>query len=429
MLRRAGTPLVLVVVAALLAACGAAAPRAARRSPTTTIPVVRASADGPGLDAFYRPPSPLPPAPPGTLIRREIVSGVPGMPPGATLWRVLYHSRSIYNADVAESGYVVVPPGPAPAGGFPVLSWAHGTTGVADVCAPSRFDAPTVSKLVLVPDLASFTASGFVIAATDYEGLGTPGVHPYLVGESEGRSVLDAARAAGHLPGVRTSPTVIVYGHSQGGHAALFAGELAPRYAPELRLAGVVAAAPATNLSTVMSVAGSPAAAPAMDLLMMGAYAWTSTYRDLPASDVFTPTGSTLAAELVPTLCGFPLHAALAARHATPQLLFRPDLAVIPAVSAHARLNDPGRVHTTAPLLVVQGTADLTVPNFLTDSYVVTMACPDSDTIDYLHYVGASHSGVLTAAAGDITAWIGDRLAGRPPPTTCGAPGDVRTIG
>ena len=120
-----------------------------------------------------------------------------------------------------------------------VVAWAHGTTGVARQCAPSLYPA----ALRWIPGLANAIGRGYVVAATDYPGLGTVGVHPYLIGESEGRAVLDSVRAARHLDGAGANEHFAVWGHSQGGHAVLFAGALAPRYAPELRLAGVAAAA------------------------------------------------------------------------------------------------------------------------------------------------------------------------------------------
>ena len=93
---------------------------------------------------------------------------------------------------------------------------------------------------------------GYIVAATDYPGLGTPGPHPYLVGASEGRAVLDSLRAARELPGAAASSRVGIWGHSQGGQAALYAASLAKEYAPELELAGVAVAAPATDLGTLM---------------------------------------------------------------------------------------------------------------------------------------------------------------------------------
>ncbi len=131
-----------------------------------------------------------------------------------------------------------------------MIAYAHGTTGLADACAPSRAARPigdreTVGGLP-VPALWEF---GFIVAATDYEGLGTPGRHPYIVGGSEARGVLDSVRAARQLPDVEAADTTFALGASQGGHAALFTGEVAPTYAPDVPLAGVVALAPGAELA------------------------------------------------------------------------------------------------------------------------------------------------------------------------------------
>ena len=155
---------------------------------------------------------------PGTLVRADPID----TPAGAHTSHVQYTSRALDGHDVVESGVVVAPDGAPPSGGRPVVSWAHGTTGLADTSAPSL--APGVVDRL--PWLRELLDRGVVIAATDYEGLGTPGPHPYLVGDSEGRSVLDIARAAQQVEGTGANNVVVAMGHSQGGHAALFAGEL-----------------------------------------------------------------------------------------------------------------------------------------------------------------------------------------------------------
>jgi len=344
------------------------------------------------------------------------------------VWRILYHSQSIYGADIAVSGYVVVPPGRPPAGGFPVISWAHGTTGFNDVCAPSLFNdlASAGGPSFDTGPVSAYLAAGFEIAATDYEGLGTPGPHPYLLGESEGRGVLDAARAAQHLPGSQASSTVLIYGHSQGGQSALFAGELAPTYAPDLHVIGVVAAAPATNLSSIVQNSISTSYSSSILLFTVPALlTWSETYHDLPASDAFTSSGANLGRSLVDTGCLTQLLSAMTSRHATPDDFFAPGVDSNSVVASHAKLNDPGRTRTVAPMLVVQGTADTTVPAFLTDMYVQNMACPIGDTIDYLHVNGATHSTVLTDAQAPVLAWMLARVARMPAPSTCAVPGDV----
>ena len=199
-------------------------------------------AGAPGTpDSFYATPRrELPP--PGGLIRSEKLDGAP---PGARAWKVLYSSTGLDGRRIAVSGVVIAPDLPAPAAGRSVVAWAHPTTGVSDACAPSVnpdfFDT--------IPHLLALVALDDVVVATDYPGLGTAGVHPYLVGESEGRAVLDSVRAAKGIPEAGAGARFAVWGHSQGGQAALFAGQLARTYAPELALAGVAAIAPATNLA------------------------------------------------------------------------------------------------------------------------------------------------------------------------------------
>jgi pimeloyl-ACP methyl ester carboxylesterase len=227
---------------------------------------------------------------------------------------------------------------------------------------------------------------------------------------------------------VRTSDTVIIYGHSQGGQAALFAGELAPTYAPDLHIAGVVAAAPATGLSTILGVLTTQVGQGILEFTMPVAYTWARTYRDLPLSDLFTPEGGQVAASLVTRGCLPALLSAIASRHLSATSLFLPGAATNPVVVAHAKLNDPGRVKDPAPLLVVQGTADTTVPPALTDVYVTGSACPIGDTIDYLHVTGATHDTVVDVSVPTITEWMTERLADKAPPSTCGRPGDVEPL-
>ena len=140
----------------------------------------------------------------------------------------------------------MLPRGKPPKGGWPVVSWAHGTSGIADSCAPSR-DPKGPYTFYAATQFSAWLKAGYAIANTDYEGLGTPGVHPYLVGRSEGRGVVDIVRASRQLDG-RLARRYVIAGHSQGGHAALFAAGLGPKWAPELRLRGVAAYAPASHL-------------------------------------------------------------------------------------------------------------------------------------------------------------------------------------
>ncbi len=327
--RTVWTILVVVASSAVLAGCGSSAA-------STT--VAGGSATLSAIPAFYTPPRPLPAASPGTLIRAVKVTGVTGVPAGATVWRVLFHSTTIYGADEAESGYVIAPSTLAPAGGYPIIAWAHGTSGFAAQCAPSLFtNAGGGSGPYIIPALGRYLKAGYVIAAADYQGLGVAdGVHPYLLGASEGMAVLDATRAARQLNGLHTSPIVIIYGHSQGGHAALFAAQMAPSYAPELHVIGVVAAAPATGLSTLIAVIGSSLGAQFMPYSIPAAYSWTQTYDDLPIAGIFSAAGARFAATEVTRGCSDQVAAAIAAYHLRPAQVFVQGAEADPVVVAHA---------------------------------------------------------------------------------------------
>lgn len=210
----------------------------------------------------------------GALIRHEpLADGDGAFVEGAgAMYRVLYESTSGTTARLGEpiavSGLVAFPQGPAPKGGWPVVSWAHGTVGSADICAPSM-DAYVASglgdeglgllrKINKAPHalLGALLRAGWAVAMTDYEGLGTRGNHPYLLGESEGRGVLDIVPAARQLADQTDHPALskryAIVGHSQGGQAALFAAHLASRtenpYPTQGKLVGVAALAPASNL-------------------------------------------------------------------------------------------------------------------------------------------------------------------------------------
>jgi Secretory lipase len=196
--------------------------------------------------AFYRAPSSEVAGAPGTLIRQEVIDGAPL---GATAYRVLYRSTGLDDKLILVSGVVIVPQGDPPPGGRPIVAWAHPTSGIVPRCAPSL----AIFLFQQIQGLRSFVRDGYVVAATDYPGLGTVGPHPYLVGASEARAVIDSVRVAGQLPGAGTGKEFVVWGHSQGGHAALFTGLIAKTYAPELDLLGVAAAAPATDLVTLMN--------------------------------------------------------------------------------------------------------------------------------------------------------------------------------
>jgi len=391
MFRVGRKPAVVVLATLAVASVTFSAPASARKVP-----------NGPEGDAFYQPPDPLPKAKAGTLIRAQPIEA----PSGARAWRVLYHSRTALGDDIVVSGMVVKPSGAAPKGGRPIVSWAHGTTGTADSCVPSKSGNPAN-----IPFLLELLDAGYVVVATDYEGLGPPGLHPFLVGQSEGKGVLDVARAARQLP-TGASRDLLVYGHSQGGHAALFAGELASSYAPELELLGVAAGAPPADIELILPAAASiPAAA---NYFIEATGGFHAAYPQADPADFLTPE-ALAKLPLLEELCSGDIGDAF---RAIPEGLTTRSPGDVPPWPKLMRKNSAGNRKTEAPVLVFQGGADPLVLPALTDAFA-RKACDRGDTLDYRVYAGEDHVGALFAARDDILAFFAARLDGDTPTSTC----------
>ncbi|WP_397557661.1 alpha/beta fold hydrolase [Microbacterium alkaliflavum] len=200
----------------------------------------------PGVDEFYAQPPDAADGDPGGLVKSEALLGAPL---ASSAWRIMYRSTTADGDPVVVTGTVVVPWGPTPPGGRTVVAWGHPTTGSARDCAPSYGFDPFVG----IEGLRWLLLRGYAVVATDYTGMGTDGPDSYLVGGTAGANMLDAVRAARELLGAQASDRVILWGHSQGGQAALFAAERAADYAPELDIRAVAVAAPAADLLGLMS--------------------------------------------------------------------------------------------------------------------------------------------------------------------------------
>jgi pimeloyl-ACP methyl ester carboxylesterase len=277
-----------------------------------------------------------------------------------------------------------------------------------------------VSGTSTLDDLAALVRDGDVVAAADYRGLGSPGQHPYLVGAGEGEDVLDAARAARSLVGAGASDRVAVLGFSQGGQAALFAGELAPRYAPELDLVGVAAVAPVTSVLELAPTGDAPPPSGQSAFTAMVLYAWAKHYRTFDLQKVLTregladlPAVSTSCVDAVASL-----YDAVA-----PATFFQPGWEAVPAVQAANRANVPGDSPTAAPILVVQGTADEVVPPARTTRFVAGQLCRQQyDSVDYVLEPGLGHSQALDGSAPLIDGWLQGRFAGTAGEDSCTLP-------
>ena len=365
---------------------------------------------GPAGLKFYSPPKKTPKAH-GKLIWARKAGGVVPLSSASSTQNVLYTSKSPLGKRVVVSGSVSIPKGKAPAGGWPVISYAHGTTGIADKCAPSRNRAngpatPYISYTDGI--LNSWLKAGYAIARTDYQGLGTPGVHPFLIGKAEGRSVLDIVSAARDLS-PKISKRYLIAGHSQGGHAALFAAGESSTYSPSLKLRGTLAYAPASHLRLQASLLPSlttPSSLTALaSLIVRGALAVDSSINpDALLSDPVLAFYPQTDSECLSRLAESDNLGGIA-----PSELIR-DGADTSGLFDLLDKQNPA-VKTSQPILLAQGTNDTTTFPFLTDSLNGELVAL-GDSVDYRKYEGADHGGVIDAAAADSITFFESRLPG-----------------
>jgi pimeloyl-ACP methyl ester carboxylesterase len=394
-MRRAVAALALVALL-VAAACGSASAAKVRRGPSGT--------------AFYTPPAKLPGKAHGDLIWARPLTGADALAGGSNTL-VLYRSEGSNAKPVAVSGTVTVPRGKPPKNGWPVITYDHGTTGIADVCAPSRDTGSAPVHLYnsyAFPLLERWVKAGYAVVRTDYQGLGTPGTHEYLVGREEGRSTLDIVRAARELdPSI--SKRVVIAGHSQGAHAALWAAALAPTWTHELDLRGTVAFAPASHISEqipAVRAAKSPGGGLSGEIALI-----------LRGLDVFMPgigvrsILSDKALALYPEIeskCLPELGQPDSFGGLAPADMVRSD-ADLSRLASGLDASDPENLKIATPLDVEQGKADTTVLPGLTDDLVKQLRGRGTKTV-YRTYPNVTHSGVVVSAAGHATAYIEKHL-------------------
>lgn len=348
--------------------------------------------------------------PPGSIIRQEPVIGGPL---GTVTTRILYRSTGLGGEPIAVSGMVITPLGPPPSGGRPIVAWAHPTSGVVPHCAPSL----ALTFFQQVQGLLQMVERGYVVVATDYPGLGTAGPHPYLIGQSEARAVLDSVRATRSMPN-GSGNRFAVWGHSQGGHAALFTGLIARRYAPDLQLVGVAAAAPATELGVLMrddftTIGGK-------NLTAMALWSWTRVF-DAPLDQVVAasaiPVVNELAEVCIESLIDI-FTRRLEERPLQGKFLIVPDLTKVEPWRGIMLCNTPGPLPRDIPLFIAQGTADNVVIPSVTEAYV-RRQCGAKSAVRVVMIPGQGHAFIARDSATAAVQWMADRFAGAPPPSDC----------
>ncbi len=361
-------------------------------------------------DAFYS--APLDPATrQGVLLKREVFAA--GVPDGAEAWRILY-TTTRHDGAPAVASAIVMAARQRPAGPRPVILWTHGTTGVMPGCAPALIDAPFAN----VPGVQPLLERGWVYVATDYVGQGTVSPHPYLIGEGEARSALDALRAARSLPELPLADPAVVWGHSQGGHAALWTGLIAPRYAPELDIRGVAAVAPASDLGALIKDIQHTVIGRVMTSYVLQAY--SAHYSDVRFDDYAAGIRGTLARAMASRcLAGRGALAAVGVAVVASGTVFTTPPTSGPP-GRRLEENAP-RQPLAMPVLLGQGLADDLVLPAVQQQFVRGL-CERGATLRFVAYAGRDHLSVVAPDSpfiDDLVTWTAERFAGKPVASGC----------
>ena len=386
----------------------------------------------PKRSTVYDAPNPLPHGKHGDLIwATEIKTEIPG----ARAWKVLYISMDIHDVVVPVSGMVIAPTGKAPDDGRPVVSWAHGTTGIARNCAPSMVDNPAKEASFYffpdssdemdsgIPGLTQMIAAGYVVAATDYSGLGAPGFHQYLIGPTAARNVLDAAVAAQQIPQAGAGKSGVVIGWSEGGQAAVWAAQIADYVSDSSKILGTVALAPVNTLEqskieNQMIAEGKKLPLQTTIETIMAQYASTVAFPELQLSDVLTPFGIDFIKESAKCQCSHHMGQSLDYMQKWKGAATRPDPQNQEAWLKRIEQMALGNVPAQIPIAVYQGDDDPTIFPAATEAYVKKARAAGTN-ISYSHYADTDHLRIPMRAQADFLTWIADRFARKPAPSSC----------
>lgn len=361
------------------------------------------------VEGFYQTPDPVPAYPPGTLLQYQRIDDLDIG--GSSAYRIMYVSRSLQGEPIAVTGTSLVPLAAAPPDGRRLLGMAHGMTGIADQCAPSK--APNVSEVVLT---GSFVEAGYLVSMTDFEGLGTPGRHPFVVGESEGRSTIDAIRAAGQLPDANAGNQLALAGYSQGGHGSLFAGQLTDEWAPELDHVATFSGAPGTELDVIAAVV--PDVPNLAGVFYMGVAGFNAAYPEADLSLLLTPQGIE-ELDVVDQGCSGHVYQHYAGLN--PDDLLQPGYTEVEPWATLTQENNPGHEATEAPIFVFHSTEDELIPYQLSEIMMDRM-CSNGQVIERVTPAAGGHGGATPAAYQAAFDWIQARFEGEPVNSSCASP-------
>jgi alpha-beta hydrolase superfamily lysophospholipase len=324
---------------------------------------------------------------------------------------VLYTTTGLNGEPIPVSGLILAPEGESDTP-RPVLAYSRGTVGVIPACGTSYLSDPFAN----IPNAQILIDEGFVITATDYPGLGTSGVHPYLVGTIEAASVLDSVRVARQLA-TGAGDTFASWGNSQGGHAALWTAQTAAAYAPELTLIGVAASAPAIDLSGIFSFNyGTSGGA---FVVSMALYAWSFFYPEIDLDALITPeyrASFEAAAQSCFTNPYGILLLGLQSKISPPEDYLAFDPLETEAYRQVIEANTPSG-DINVPILITHGAADTLIP-IEGSINAAAMRCERGEDVQLVRYPATEHDSSAHAGL-MVIGWIQDRFAGRPTSPNC----------
>ena len=359
------------------------------------------------LAALYAVPSPLPQAKPGTVIASRPFTNGSALHDASANTFVLYHTVSPSGHDVAVSGVISLPKGTPPPQGWPVISWAHGTTGNAPQCAPSQNAQPNLEQSML----NDWIRAGYAVAQTDYEGEGTPGLHPYFASTGGAHDTIDIVRAARALY-PQIGNRWVAMGHSEGGTVTLFTAALAPAWAPDLRLLGAVSYAPASDITDALgNMLTTSRPSRILPLVMMMVEGIASADPDVDLNRVLSARGLALLPQLqracIDTLMNSPDWNTV-----PPASLFQPGAGEpLDRLEHDFGKNEPLNLPIHIPLRLEQGSADTLVPAPATEILQQNL-CGSGVHASLDEIPGANHASVLMRSFNGVKRWVDALFSG-----------------
>jgi pimeloyl-ACP methyl ester carboxylesterase len=372
---------------------------------------------------------------------------------GAQAWRIAYISSDVGDRKTLVTGLVVAPVGLAPAGGRPIMAWAHGTTGAAQNCGPSQVLNPVVplNEYFLVggnswtdygiPNLEEFIREGYVIVATDYQGLGGGGKHQYAVAATNGRDVINSARAASSMKELGAGKKTIVYGWSQGGGATIAAASLIDYQAKQgtasdnLQYLGFVGLAPddvavlisnpptdEAGANKIMTELINMNSTNVFDFshLTMNLWGTQAAYPNLKLTDLLTDDGAKALDQVIGNKCMHAIADTLNYAYSSQyKSLVKPQLTNSLAWVKAFIDGSVKPVKPVAPVVIYWGTKDTAVPPVMHQLYQKQM-CAMGANVERIQLSGEqTHYSTPPVSAPMYLAWVKDRVAGKPLANAC----------